>query len=186
MILSVHPPFCLYLSYYWGFPGSSAGKESTCKAEDPGLILGSGRSPGEGIGYPLQYSWASLVAQMVNNPLAMQETWVGKSPWRRAWQLTPVFLPGESPWTEEPVGLQSMGLQRVRHDWATCKGSDATERLSTSTNYDQISLSNSCQALKLRKNFFPKTGFLSLGFTFCTYKFSNVCKGRKTVTKRET
>ena len=44
------------------FPGSSAGKESACNARDPGLIPGLGRSPGEGIGYPLQYSWASLVA----------------------------------------------------------------------------------------------------------------------------
>ena len=50
---------------YWGFPGSSAGKESTCNAGDPSLIPESGRSPGEGIGYPLQYSWASLVAQLV-------------------------------------------------------------------------------------------------------------------------
>ena len=41
---------------------------------------------------------------------------LGKIPWRRAWQPTSVFLPGESPWTEEPGGLQSMGLQRVRHD----------------------------------------------------------------------
>ena len=43
---------------------------------------------------------------------------VGKIPWSRAWQPTPVFLPGEFPWTEEPGGLQSMGSQRVRHDWA--------------------------------------------------------------------
>ena len=42
--------------------------------------------------------------------------WVGKIPWRRAWQPTPVLLPGESPWTEKPGGLQSMGLQRVEHD----------------------------------------------------------------------
>ena len=49
----------------WGFPGSSAGKESTCNVGDPGLITGSGRSPGEGIGYPLQYSWASLVSSAV-------------------------------------------------------------------------------------------------------------------------
>ena len=67
--------------------------------------------------------WASLVAQMVKNPPAVQETgvwsWVGKIPWRRAWQPTPVFLPGESPWTEESGGLQSMWLQRIRHDWAT-------------------------------------------------------------------
>ena len=59
-----------------GFPGSSAGKESACKAGDPSLIPGSARSPGEWIGYPLQYSWASLVAQLVKNPPAMQETWV--------------------------------------------------------------------------------------------------------------
>ena len=53
-----------------GFPGSSAGKESACNARDPGLIPGLGRSTGEGIGYPLQYSWASLVAQLVKNPPA--------------------------------------------------------------------------------------------------------------------
>ena len=57
-----------------GFPGSSAGKESTCNAGDPGLISGLGRSTREGIGYPFQYSWASLVAQLVKNTPAMQET----------------------------------------------------------------------------------------------------------------
>ena len=60
---------------YQGFPDSSVGKESAWNAGDPSLIPGSGRSPGEGIGYPLQYSWASLVAQLVKNPPAMQETW---------------------------------------------------------------------------------------------------------------
>ena len=59
-----------------GFPGGSDGKESVCNARDPGLITGSGRSLGEGIGYPLQYSWASLVAQTVKNLPAMQETTV--------------------------------------------------------------------------------------------------------------
>ena len=54
------------------FPGGSAGKESTYDAGDPGLISGLGRSPGEGIGYPLQYSWISLVAQMVKYLPAMQ------------------------------------------------------------------------------------------------------------------
>ena len=63
------------------FPHSSVGKESTCNAGDPSLILGSERSTGEGIGYPLQYSWASLVAQLVKNPLAMQETWVRSLGW---------------------------------------------------------------------------------------------------------
>ena len=47
------------------------------------------------------------------------DPWVGKVPWRRAWQPPPVFLPGEFPWIEEPGRLQSMGLQRVGHDWAT-------------------------------------------------------------------
>ena len=58
-----------------GFPGGSAGKESTCNAQDPSSIPGSGRSPGEGIGYTLQYSWASQVAQPVKNLPAMWETW---------------------------------------------------------------------------------------------------------------
>ena len=59
-----------------GFPDSSIGKESAYNAGDPSSIPGSGRSAGEGIGYPLEYSWASLVAQLVKNPLAMWETWV--------------------------------------------------------------------------------------------------------------
>ena len=76
---------------------------------DPSSIPELGRSAGEGIGYRLQYSWVSLVAQTVNNLSAVRETWVqflvGKIPWRRAWQLSPVFLPGESPWTEKAGGL---------------------------------------------------------------------------------
>ena len=64
-----------------GFPDSSVGKESACNARDPGSIPGSGRSPGEGIGYPVQYSWASLVAQLVRNPPAMLETWVRSRDW---------------------------------------------------------------------------------------------------------
>ena len=59
-----------------GIPDSSVGKESACSARDPGSIPGSERSAGEGIAYPLQYSWASLVAQLVKNPPAMWETWV--------------------------------------------------------------------------------------------------------------
>ena len=55
---------------------SLVGKESACNAGDHALIPGSGRSLGERIGYPLQYSWASLVAQTVKNPPAMRETWV--------------------------------------------------------------------------------------------------------------
>ena len=61
---------------YESFPGSSAGKESACNVGDPSLIPGLGRSTGEGIGYPLQFSQASLVTQMVKNLPAVQETWV--------------------------------------------------------------------------------------------------------------
>ena len=63
---------------------------------------------------------ASLVAQTVRNPPAMRETWAQslgwEDPWRRKWQPTPVFLVAESPWTEEPGGLQSMGSQGVGYD----------------------------------------------------------------------
>ena len=64
-----------------GFSHSSVGKEPTCNAGDPSSIPGSGRSAGEGIGYPLQYSWASFVAQLVKNPPAMQETCVQSLDW---------------------------------------------------------------------------------------------------------
>ena len=64
-----------------GFPDSSVGKESARNAEDPGLIPGLGRSSGEGIGYPLQCSWASLMAQLVKNLPAMQETGVQSLDW---------------------------------------------------------------------------------------------------------
>ena len=68
--------FCFYVLALPGFSASSAGKESACKAGDSGSTTGSERSPGEWIGYPLQYSWASLVTQMVKNLPAMQETQV--------------------------------------------------------------------------------------------------------------
>ena len=91
-----------------GFPDSSVGKESTCNGGDPGSIPGSGRSGREGIGYPLQYSWASLVAQLVKNLPAMWETWVRSLGWEdpmeKGTATPPVFWPGES-------HGQSMGLQ---------------------------------------------------------------------------
>ena len=70
-----------HLSHQGSFLGNSAGKESACNARRPGLIPGLGRSPGEGKGYPLQYSWASLVAQLVKNLPAMQETCVRSLGW---------------------------------------------------------------------------------------------------------
>ena len=94
------------------FPGSSAGKESTCNAGDSGLIPGSGRSTREGIGYPLQYSWASHVVQLVKNPPAMWETWVLSLGWEDALEnerlLALVFWPGQfhglySPWDRKEL-----------------------------------------------------------------------------------
>ena len=83
-----------------GFPDNSAGKESTCNAGDPSSIPGLGRSTGGEIGYPLQYSWASLVAQLVKNPPAMCKTWVRSLGWEDPLEKgkaipTPVFWPGE-------------------------------------------------------------------------------------------
>ena len=62
-------------------PDSSVGKESARSAGDPGSIPGSGRSTGEGVNYPLQYSWASSVAQLVKNPPEMWETWIRSLDW---------------------------------------------------------------------------------------------------------
>ena len=72
---------CLFPPFIKDLPHSSVGKESACNAGDPGLIPESGRFPREGIGYPLQCSWASLVAQLVKNTPAMRETWVWSVSW---------------------------------------------------------------------------------------------------------
>ena len=102
----------VFIQYAWtkkGFPDSPVGKESACSSGDPSSIPGSGRSAGEGTGYPLQYSWASLVAQLVKNLLAMRETWV----WSLSW---------EDPLEKGKATHSSIvawRIQRVRHDWAT-------------------------------------------------------------------
>ena len=102
------------LSAFISFPGSSAGKEFTCSAGDPISIPRSGRSAGEGIGYPPQYSWASLVAQLEKYAPAMQGTWVRSLGWEgpleEGMAMHSSILAWEIPWTEEPGGLQSMGL----------------------------------------------------------------------------
>ena len=112
-----------------GFPHSSVGKESACNAGDPGLISGSGRSPGEGIGYPLQYSWASLVAQLVKNSPAMRQTWVRSVGW-------------EDPLEKGMAMHSSILAWRIPMDrgawWATVHGvaeSDTTEQLSLSHTF---------------------------------------------------
>ena len=90
------------------FPHSSVGKESAYNAGDPGSIPWSGRSPGEGIGYPLEYSWASLVAQTVKNLPAMWETWIRSLGWEdlleEGMATHSSILAWRIPWTEEPAG----------------------------------------------------------------------------------
>ena len=97
-------------------PGISAGKESACNAGDSGSIPGWSRSPGEGLGYPLQYSWASLVAQMVKNPPAKFETQVRSLGWEdpleKGMAAHSSILAWRIPWTQEPGGLLSIGSQR--------------------------------------------------------------------------
>ena len=107
-----------------GFSHSSAGKEPSCNSGDPNSIPGLGSSPGEWIGYPLQYSWASLVAQLVKNQSAMRETWVDlwieQIPWRRERLPIPVFWPGE--------------FRGLYNPWGH-KQSDITQRLSLSLSF---------------------------------------------------
>ena len=100
---------------FLGFPCGSAGKESACNAGDLGSIPGLGRSPGEEIGYPLQYSWASLVAQLVKDLPAMQKTWVRSLGWEEPLEKGKTtrssILAWRMPWT-----VQAMGSQRFGHD----------------------------------------------------------------------
>ena len=109
------------LGYIWllEFPDSSIGKESSCNAGDPDSIPGSGRSAGEGIGYPLQYSWAFVVAQLVKNLPAMQETWVQSLGW-------------EDPLEKGKATYSSILAWRI--PWTVylwgCRELDTTERLS--------------------------------------------------------
>ena len=115
-----------------GFPGSSAGKESACNAGDTSSIPGSRRSPGEGIGYPLQYSWASLVAQRVKNPPTMREIWVRSLGWEdpqeEGMATYSSILPGKShgqrslagysPWGHKELDTtERVTRYRVRQEW---------------------------------------------------------------------
>ena len=87
---------------------NSADKESACNARDPSLIPGLRSFPGEGIGCPLQYSWASLMAQLVKNLLTMQETWVRflgwEDPLEEGMATHSSTLAWRIPWTEELAG----------------------------------------------------------------------------------
>ena len=95
-----------------GFPSSSAGKESTCNAGDPSLIPGWGRFLGEGIGYPHQYSWVSMVTQTVKNPPAIPKTWVQSLGWedpqKEEMATHSRVLAWRIPWTKEAGGLHTV------------------------------------------------------------------------------
>ena len=117
-----------------GFPGSSDGKESTCNAGNPGSIPGLGCSPGERKDHPLQYSWASLVAQMIKNPSAMQETWVQ-------------FLCLEDPLKEVMATHSSILAWRIPMDrgawWATDHGITKSQtQLSDKAQHREIYISD--------------------------------------------
>ena len=103
---------------YPGFHGRSAGKESACNAGDPSLIPGSGITPGEGIA--THSSFLSFPAGSVSKDSAYNAGDLGSTPGLggspEGGHGNPLqFLPGESPWTEEPGGLQSMASQSIRH-----------------------------------------------------------------------
>ena len=110
-----------------GFPGSSAGKESACNAGHPSLIPGLDSSPGEGTGYPLQYSWVSLVAQTVKNLPAMWEIWVRSLGWEdlleKGKPTHSSILAWRIPWAVSPWGhIQSDMTERLSVSPVTLRG----------------------------------------------------------------
>ena len=113
--------FGLYL--FRDFLDSSVGKESACNAGDPGLVSGLERSAGEGIGYPLRYSWASLVAQLVKNLPAMWETWAllgrtGKRSPKWWWPQTRKGIARENETKEGPrTGVRTSGKTNNTPGW---------------------------------------------------------------------
>ena len=104
----MHSSIRLHPTFLQSFSHSSVGKESTCNARDPSSIPGSRRSAGEGIGYPLQYSWAFLVAQLVKSPPAMRETWVRSLSWENPLEKGKAthssIVAWRMPWTVYPWG----------------------------------------------------------------------------------
>ena len=149
----------------YGFPGSSVGKESACNTGDPGSIPGSGRSSGEGIGYPLQCSGTSLVAQLVKNRLQCRRP--GFDPWVR-----------KIPWRGKVYPFQYFGLENSMDcisPWGL-KESHTTERLSLSCLEINFFLSSSSGTpmiqmlgrLTLSQRSLRLSSFLLILFLFCS------------------
>ena len=138
-----------------GFPYSSVGKESTCNAGDPGSIPGSGRSPGEGIGYPLQYTWASLVAQLVKNLPAMQETWIQSLGWEGPLEKETAreFHGLYSPWGRKESDMsEQLSLSQVGWNRGVTEGH---LKCLLSCCFSCSVMSDSLQPHKLRHAMFP-------------------------------
>ena len=131
-----------------GFSGSSAGRESSCNAGDPGLILGWGRSPEEGtglvtpafMGFPRGSDGKESICLWCRRPGF--DPWLGKIPWRMAWQPTPVFLPGESHRQRSLVGYSPWGHNE----------SDTTERLSPAQHRHACGLPSWLSAKEAARN----------------------------------
>ena len=100
-----------------GFPDSLVGKESPCNAGDPGSIPGSGKSTREGIGYTLQYSWDSLVAELEKNLPAVRETWVQYLGWEDHLEKGKATHSSILAWRIQDYTVH--GVAKIRHDWAT-------------------------------------------------------------------
>ena len=102
-----------------GLPLWLSGKEPTCQCRRCGFNPDWGRSHMPQSNYARVQQLLSLCSRAQEPQLLTSVPGLGRFPWRRKWQSTPVFLPGKIPWTEEPGGLQSMRLQRVGHDLVT-------------------------------------------------------------------
>ena len=138
---------CECLSNLW----SSTWSLKLQKKIAPGSIPGSGRSPGEGIGYPLQYSWDSLLAQLVKNPPAMQETWVQSLGW-------------EDPLEKGTTPCSSILAWRIPWTIQGCKESDTTEWLSFSLSHIAYSWSS---------RIYYKSWHWRLGGNMCIFNSKN-------------
>ena len=113
--------------FFKGFPGSPVGKESTCNVEDPASISWLGRSAGERIHYPLQYSWSSPAAQLVKNMPTMWETWVQslgcKDPLEKGKASHSNILAWRTPWTDNAVAKRRTPLSdfQFQNDFSSQK-----------------------------------------------------------------
>ena len=111
----------VWFGFCWASLVAQLVKNLPAMQETPVQFLGQERSTGEAIGYPLQYSWAYLVVQTVKNQCGRPafDPWVGKNTLEKETATHSSILAWRTPWTEKPDGLQSMGSQRIGHDWIT-------------------------------------------------------------------